>query len=115
MPHSQTCASSAAGQGPTRCGDTHGGPQRRPGCAAGLDCGTLTPHDGVAGRGGERVPFQFLRKLKTTLQIPILGLVDSDPHGLKILSVYMSGSKVRALWTSEGGGGPGAEHRVGGV
>jgi len=36
-----------------------------------------------------------LKKLKTTLQIPILGLVDSDPHGLKILSVYMSGSKVR--------------------
>jgi meiotic recombination protein SPO11 len=35
----------------------------------------------------------FLRRLKTELQIPILGLVDSDPYGLKILSVYMSGSK----------------------
>lgn len=35
----------------------------------------------------------FLNKLKTTLKIPILGLVDSDPYGLKILSVYMSGSK----------------------
>lgn len=35
----------------------------------------------------------FLKKLKTTLKIPILGLVDSDPYGLKILSVYMSGSK----------------------
>ena len=35
----------------------------------------------------------FLKKLKETLQIPILGLVDSDPYGLKILSVYMSGSK----------------------
>eukprot|EP00002_Diphylleia_rotans_P020648 TRINITY_DN4001_c0_g1_i1.p1 TRINITY_DN4001_c0_g1~~TRINITY_DN4001_c0_g1_i1.p1 ORF type:complete len:434 (+),score=100.22 TRINITY_DN4001_c0_g1_i1:70-1371(+) len=35
----------------------------------------------------------FLKKLKDTLHIPILGLVDSDPYGLKILSVYMSGSK----------------------
>lgn len=35
----------------------------------------------------------FLKKLKTTLKVPILGLVDSDPYGLKILSVYMSGSK----------------------
>lgn len=34
----------------------------------------------------------FLRKLKTTLQIPVLALVDSDPYGLKILSVYMKGS-----------------------
>jgi meiotic recombination protein SPO11 len=35
----------------------------------------------------------FLKKIKSTLNIPILGLVDSDPYGLKILSVYMSGSK----------------------
>jgi len=35
----------------------------------------------------------FLKKLKTQLNIPVLGLVDSDPFGLKILSVYMSGSK----------------------
>lgn len=35
----------------------------------------------------------FLKKLRTTLNIPILGLVDSDPYGLKILSVYSSGSK----------------------
>lgn len=34
----------------------------------------------------------FLRKLKQTLKIPVLALVDSDPYGLKILSVYM---KVR--------------------
>ena len=27
------------------------------------------------------------------LKIPVLALVDSDPYGLKILSVYMSGSK----------------------
>ena len=36
----------------------------------------------------------FLRKLKTQLGLPVLGLVDSDPYGLKILSVYMSGSKA---------------------
>jgi meiotic recombination protein SPO11 len=35
----------------------------------------------------------FLKKLKATLNVPVLGLVDSDPYGLKILSVYMSGSK----------------------
>jgi meiotic recombination protein SPO11 len=35
----------------------------------------------------------FLRKLKTELGIPVLGLMDADPYGLKILSVYMSGSK----------------------
>lgn len=36
----------------------------------------------------------FLKKLKTELKLPVLGLVDSDPYGLKILSVYMSGSKA---------------------
>lgn len=34
----------------------------------------------------------FLKKLKQTLRIPVLALVDSDPYGLKILSVYMKGS-----------------------
>ncbi|WIA37599.1 hypothetical protein OEZ86_014501 [Tetradesmus obliquus] len=34
----------------------------------------------------------FLRKLKLSLKIPVLALVDSDPYGLKILSVYMKGS-----------------------
>lgn len=34
----------------------------------------------------------FLRRLKEELRIPVLALVDSDPSGLKILSVYMSGS-----------------------
>ena len=33
----------------------------------------------------------FLKKLKETLKIPVLALVDSDPYGLKILSVYMNG------------------------
>jgi meiotic recombination protein SPO11 len=31
--------------------------------------------------------------MKTDLKLPVLGSVDSDPYGLKILSVYMSGSK----------------------
>lgn len=35
----------------------------------------------------------FLSKITAELKIPVLGLVDSDPYGLKILSVYMSGSK----------------------
>ena len=35
----------------------------------------------------------FLKKLKTELRLPVLGLVDADPYGLKILSVYMTGSK----------------------
>ncbi|CAM9150412.1 unnamed protein product [Ascophyllum nodosum] len=35
----------------------------------------------------------FLKRLKRELNIPVMGLVDSDPYGLKILSVYMSGSK----------------------
>ena len=34
----------------------------------------------------------FLRRLKLTLNLPVLALVDSDPYGLKILSVYMKGS-----------------------
>jgi hypothetical protein len=35
----------------------------------------------------------FLARITNELKIPVLGLVDSDPYGLKILSVYMSGSK----------------------
>ena len=35
----------------------------------------------------------FLKKLKLELKIPVLALMDSDPYGLKILSVYMVGSK----------------------
>lgn len=35
----------------------------------------------------------FLSRITRELKIPVLGLVDSDPYGLKILSVYMSGSK----------------------
>ena len=39
------------------------------------------------------LPRLFLRKLKDTLKIPVLALVDSDPYGLKILSVFMKGEK----------------------
>jgi len=35
----------------------------------------------------------FLSRLVRELGLPVLGLVDADPYGLKILSVYMSGSK----------------------
>eukprot|EP00736_Rhodelphis_marinus_P000401 Rmarinus@m.10369 len=38
----------------------------------------------------------FLKKVKEHLKIPVLALVDSDPYGLKILSVYMHGSKNMA-------------------
>jgi hypothetical protein len=43
----------------------------------------------------------FLRKLKMELKIPVLALVDADPYGLKILSVYMKGvsegSEIRSV------------------
>lgn len=42
----------------------------------------------------------FLRKLKLTLKIPVLALVDSDPYGLKILSVYMKGGTCHDLNTA---------------
>ena len=42
-----------------------------------------------------------MRRLKETLKIPVLALVDSDPYGLKILSVYMKGScPICLLWHS---------------
>jgi len=48
----------------------------------------------ITGKGQPDVATRmFLRKLKLTLQIPVLAFVDADPHGLKILSVYSSGSK----------------------
>jgi len=49
----------------------------------------------ITGKGQPDVATRlFLRKLRDQLKgIPILALVDSDPYGLKILSVYMSGSK----------------------
>ena len=42
----------------------------------------------------------FLRKVRDTLKIPVLALVDSDPYGLKILSVYTSESKAMSYDSS---------------
>ena len=48
----------------------------------------------ITGKGQPDVATRlFLRKIREQLKIPVLALVDSDPYGLKILSVYMSGSK----------------------
>jgi hypothetical protein len=65
----------------------------------------------------------FLRKLKTSLQIPVLALVDSDPYGLKILSVYMKvGGRAVCVCVcvcvcggggGVGGGGGGARQLLG--
>ena len=48
----------------------------------------------ITGKGQPDVATRlFLRKITDQLNIPTLALVDSDPYGLKILSVYCSGSK----------------------
>lgn len=48
----------------------------------------------ITGKGQPDVATRlFLRKVRDELKIPVLALVDSDPYGLKILSVYSSGSK----------------------
>ena len=48
----------------------------------------------ITGKGQPDVATRlFLSKIRETLNIPVLGLVDADPYGLKILSVYMQGSK----------------------
>lgn len=48
----------------------------------------------ITGKGQPDVATRlFLRKVRDQLKIPVLALVDSDPYGLKILSVYCSGSK----------------------
>lgn len=44
----------------------------------------------ITGKGQPDVSTRlFLKMIKDQLQIPILGLMDADPYGLKILSVYM--------------------------
>ena len=48
----------------------------------------------ITGKGQPDVASRlFLRKIRDQLNIPVLAMVDSDPYGLKILSVYSSGSK----------------------
>jgi len=49
----------------------------------------------ITGKGQPDVATRmFLSRIKKELKIPVLAFVDSDPYGLKILSVYMSGSKA---------------------
>jgi meiotic recombination protein SPO11 len=43
----------------------------------------------------------FVKKLRTDLDIPILGIMDADPYGLDILRVYTIGSRKMSLETSE--------------
>lgn len=42
----------------------------------------------------------FLKKLKTTLQIPVLGLVDSDPYGAgrAVLGARSKARQGQAWW-----------------
>ncbi|KAJ7141475.1 Spo11/DNA topoisomerase VI subunit A [Mycena epipterygia] len=66
----------------------------------------LADHPGLSGRGiiitGKGYPDVATRQLVATLsaclprRIPILGLVDGDPYGLDILSVYKYGSHAMA-------------------
>jgi hypothetical protein len=46
----------------------------------------------ITGKGQPDVATRlFLKMVKTALNIPILGLFDSDPHGLKVLcSLFVS-------------------------
>lgn len=55
----------------------------------------------ITGKGQPDVATRlFLRKIRDKLKIPVLALVDSDPYGLKILSVYTSGSKAMSYDSS---------------
>ena len=49
----------------------------------------------ITGKGQPDVATRlFLKRVSETLRIPVLGLVVSDPSGLKIISVYMQGSRT---------------------
>lgn len=49
----------------------------------------------MTGKGQPDVATRmFLKRITTELKLPVLAFVDADPYGLKILSVYMSGSKA---------------------
>lgn len=49
----------------------------------------------ITGKGQPDVATRmFLRRITKELKLPVLAFVDADPYGLKILSVYMSGSKA---------------------
>lgn len=53
-----------------------------------LTCALPMTH--IHGRQPDLSTRLFVKMLKDTLKIPILALVDSDPYGLKILSVYVT-------------------------
>ncbi|XP_022089944.1 meiotic recombination protein SPO11-like [Acanthaster planci] len=56
--------------------------------------GDMWPCILITGKGFPDVNTRLMvRRLWDDLQIPILGLVDADPHGLEILCVYKFGSK----------------------
>ncbi|GBO34222.1 Meiotic recombination protein SPO11, partial [Araneus ventricosus] len=40
---------------------------------------------------------EMLRKLWDLLKIPILGLMDADPYGIEILSIYKYGSMAMSF------------------
>ncbi len=48
----------------------------------------------ITGKGQPDVATrQFLRKMQQDLKLQVLALVDADPYGLNIMSVYTRGSK----------------------
>lgn len=48
----------------------------------------------ITGKGeADLATRMFVKRVREVLKIPVLGLFDSDAHGLKILSVYMQGSE----------------------
>lgn len=49
----------------------------------------------VTGKGYPDFATRLLVKEIQSLEIPILGLFDSDPHGLEILTSYAVGSMVK--------------------
>jgi meiotic recombination protein SPO11 len=52
----------------------------------------------ITGSGQPDVPTRLLlRKLSVDLKLPVVGLVDCDPHGIQIMSVYSNGSKSMAF------------------
>jgi meiotic recombination protein SPO11 len=52
----------------------------------------------ITGPGQPDVPTRLLlRKLSVDLKLPVVGLVDCDPHGIQIMSVYSNGSKSMAF------------------
>ncbi|KAG8201900.1 hypothetical protein JTE90_027378 [Oedothorax gibbosus] len=66
-----------------------------------LDCNItrlLHPCIMITGKGFPDVNTrEMLRKLFDTLHIPVLGLVDADPYGIEILSIYKFGSMAMSF------------------